>query len=598
MNSAIAPYNDVHQNHMALSHHAATSGPPPTLGHYAYQPAPLQSGHQTYTGPSSSYGQYQYAGMSAAPPPGPLPVHPVLPVTTSMSMMPQPPSLPAMSSAPNSTSLTSSQYSNGPGFDTSGQIAPPGMKPRVTATLWEDEGSLCFQVEAKGVCVARREDNHMINGTKLLNVAGMTRGRRDGILKSEKTRHVVKIGPMHLKGVWIPFERALEFANKEKITEALYPLFVHDIGALLYHPTNNPRPGVPQSNPLAVADRRRDTRFPPTSNQSLVHHHSMGNAVPASQPAPPHSLAPHPPPRPLIERAATFPTPPASATGHFNMGSQQPNTYEWNNGNSQSLNIDTGLSNARNVPTPPVSTPPISGIPSYSTSQAYDNYRPVQTAPASQPGQYQMRYPGQAYPKSEMAPPPRAGEGDSGDVKSAHDGLLSQSGSQHPAGDDEAEHDQQESDHYYSTARSSYQYPNSGVTPISSDVPQDNIAASPHQNGSGRATPRTASGSAPQWAGDYSTPARNTAPAASSNVYSVMEPRSVNGGENYVPLYTSMQPSISNKRGRDEEDDEEADGKRQKTAHETNEGGPVGGSPYAANRPRATAAPSRNRRPN
>ena len=48
----------------------------------------------------------------------------------------------------------------------------------------------------------RMLDNHMINGTKLLNVAGMTRGRRDGILKSEKMRHVVKIGPMHLKGVW------------------------------------------------------------------------------------------------------------------------------------------------------------------------------------------------------------------------------------------------------------------------------------------------------------------------------------------------------------------------------------------------------------
>ena len=42
-------------------------------------------------------------------------------------------------------------------FDTTGQVAPPGMKPRVTATLWEDEGTLCFQVEAKGVCVARRE---------------------------------------------------------------------------------------------------------------------------------------------------------------------------------------------------------------------------------------------------------------------------------------------------------------------------------------------------------------------------------------------------------------------------------------------------------
>lgn len=43
------------------------------------------------------------------------------------------------------------------GFDTSGQHPPPGMKPRVTATLWEDEGSLCFQVEARGICVARRE---------------------------------------------------------------------------------------------------------------------------------------------------------------------------------------------------------------------------------------------------------------------------------------------------------------------------------------------------------------------------------------------------------------------------------------------------------
>jgi len=42
----------------------------------------------------------------------------------------------------------------------------------------------------------------MINGTKLLNVAGMTRGRRDGILKNEKMRHVVKIGPMNLKGIW------------------------------------------------------------------------------------------------------------------------------------------------------------------------------------------------------------------------------------------------------------------------------------------------------------------------------------------------------------------------------------------------------------
>jgi enhanced filamentous growth protein 1 len=113
--------------------------------------------------------------------------------------------------------------------DPSGQSGPPGMKPRVTTTLWEDENTLCFQVEAKGICVARREgtppflrgiaflahalievlvewsnmiDNDMINGTKLLNVAGMSRGKRDGILKSEKQRNVVKVGAMHLKGVW------------------------------------------------------------------------------------------------------------------------------------------------------------------------------------------------------------------------------------------------------------------------------------------------------------------------------------------------------------------------------------------------------------
>ncbi|KAF1849519.1 apses-domain-containing protein [Cucurbitaria berberidis CBS 394.84] len=123
-------------------------------------------------------------------------------------------------------------------FDNTGQIAPPGLAPRVHASLWEDEGTLCFEVESKSVRVARREDNHMINATKLLNVAGMNRGRRDGILRAERTRHVVKLGPTNLKGVWIPFERALEFANKERITEQLYPLFVYDIGALLYHPAN------------------------------------------------------------------------------------------------------------------------------------------------------------------------------------------------------------------------------------------------------------------------------------------------------------------------------------------------------------------------
>jgi hypothetical protein len=84
----------------------------------------------------------------------------------------------------------------------SGQVTSLGMKPMVTANFWEDEGTLCFQVESEGICVARRGDNHMINGTKVLAVAGMERRYRDSMLKSEKDRHVMKRGPMHLRGVW------------------------------------------------------------------------------------------------------------------------------------------------------------------------------------------------------------------------------------------------------------------------------------------------------------------------------------------------------------------------------------------------------------
>ena len=36
----------------------------------------------------------------------------------------------------------------------------------------------------------------------------------------------------------VPIYRALDFANLENITDSLYPLFVHNIGGLLYHPEN------------------------------------------------------------------------------------------------------------------------------------------------------------------------------------------------------------------------------------------------------------------------------------------------------------------------------------------------------------------------
>lgn len=104
-------------------------------------------------------------------------------------------------------------------------------KPRIVTTYWEDEKTICYQVEVHGVLVSRRQDTDYINGTKLLNVAGMSRGKRDGMLKSEHNKYVVRVGAMKLKGVWIPFNRAAEIARNEGIDELLYPLFVKDIKA-------------------------------------------------------------------------------------------------------------------------------------------------------------------------------------------------------------------------------------------------------------------------------------------------------------------------------------------------------------------------------
>ncbi|GMM49064.1 Sok2 protein [Starmerella bacillaris] len=208
------------------------------------QPGPEQQSAQPQT-------QSQYPPQSSVQVPSPRDMY-------SRNIAPsQPISQPQLAPMPSATNRARQQGTNAtmqratvsthlsaipptmPITDPTGQLAPPGLRPRVTTTLWEDEGTTCFQVDARGFCVARREDNDMINGTKLLNVAGMTRGRRDGLLKGERNRHVVKAGAMHLKGVWIPYERALDFANKERIIDLLYPLFVTDIKSVLYHPTGN-----------------------------------------------------------------------------------------------------------------------------------------------------------------------------------------------------------------------------------------------------------------------------------------------------------------------------------------------------------------------
>lgn len=151
--TSIASYDAMNQAAPDMYYQSMSAGQPPapptsSAMHYPQQqqqPTLLQPGPAQY--PSQGhYGQYGYGnGMpphangltspSAAPPSmgAPQGVLPLPGVPGQQNMQP------------------------GFGFDTTGQHPPPGMKPRVTATLWEDEGSLCFQVEARGICVARRE---------------------------------------------------------------------------------------------------------------------------------------------------------------------------------------------------------------------------------------------------------------------------------------------------------------------------------------------------------------------------------------------------------------------------------------------------------
>ncbi|BCR89117.1 uncharacterized protein ACHE_50315S [Aspergillus chevalieri] len=592
------PYMDVHSSHLSSAQpYASQAAAAGGISHYSYpgQPPALQPASTTY-GPASSYSQYAYPGVTS-------PQSATQPPTTSMTAAQLLP-LPAVTnpSVAPPYGNTSGSPAQGYVYDTTGQIAPPGAKPRVTATLWEDEGSLCYQVESKGVCVARREDNHMINGTKLLNVAGMTRGRRDGILKSEKVRHVVKIGPMHLKGVWIPFERALEFANKEKITDLLYPLFVHNIGGLLYHPTNQTRTNmVVQESQQRRLEGPQLTRTPGPQPSALHHHHSLQTPVPSH--LPPHSMASQAG-RPALDRAHTFPTPPASASSLMGITNQN-SSYEWGSQvqSSQPLSIDTTLNNARSMPATPATTPPSSlqGMPYQSSQTAYDTKPYYSAAPASH-AQYAPQHPlttyGQTLPsstyvKSEMGPPSARNppESETADVKPQTNGQSTEA-----VAEQESEY-VQDNGSYSSANRGSYTYTtNPSVSTLTGEHSQLNpeLSSPSQQNGSGRMTPRTGGGPPPQWAG-YNTPPRPAGAGSLYNIVSDTRGTPANGSESYsvasnsAPIYSAMNGSLSagSKRMREDDDVDQVarpdsrgadyDNKRRKTITEMN--GPLAGPP-------------------
>ncbi|RKP03218.1 hypothetical protein CXG81DRAFT_9775, partial [Caulochytrium protostelioides] len=100
-------------------------------------------------------------------------------------------------------------------------LKPPKATSGLMLSWWDQEKTRVFQIEVGETILSRRLDSHEVNGTKLLNIARLTRGRRDSILKNEPGRRVVKSGPMHLKGVWIGLARARVLADEFSVSEAV-----------------------------------------------------------------------------------------------------------------------------------------------------------------------------------------------------------------------------------------------------------------------------------------------------------------------------------------------------------------------------------------
>lgn len=379
----------------------------------------------------------------------------------------------------------------------------------------------------------------------------------------------------------------------------LYPLFVHNIGALLYHPSTNPSR---TSQAMSAADRQRRESVPmrnpaPPGLPSIGQHHSL--ALPGPQQSLPSQAATS---RPPLDRAITFPTPPTSASSV--MGSMATSEgFNWPNQGmngsqgASSMAMDGAINSARSMPNTPAATPPgsIQNMQSYpSASQAYDSQRQMYNAPSAQQSPYQnsanpppdrLYSQSGSYQKSEMGPPasrpPATISSSEQPENKGPNGIgpaEQQQNQSHPEeeGEHEAEytHDSASYDH----ARAPYNYNSAaGVSSMNNEanMPSEMASSQNHPPASGRATPRTAAPTQPyyQHHTGYNSPQR--VQQSTSNLYNVMSndraPTNGSAGNDvYAPpadMSSSMpngyaaQPPVMNgsapgmKRGRDDEDD-------------------------------------------
>ena len=406
-------------------------------------------------------------------------------------------------------------------------------------------------------------------------------------------------------------------------------MFVHNIGGLLYHPTNQPRTNaVVQESQQRRLEGPPVTRTPQAPQHPSLHHHSLQTPVPPHLAQPPHTMASQPGGgRPALDRAHTFPTPPASASSLMGI-TNQGNSYEWGSQgmssgvphSQQPLSIDTSLSNARSMPTTPATTPPgsnLQGMQFQGSQPPYDSSKPYySTAPPSHP-QYaapslasygQQNLPSAAtYMKNDMGPPSaRAPGAPSSEVEAGGDAKDRYSQSNGPT-TGEGGVPEQESDYvhdhgagYNNAHRGSYTYTtNASVNTLTGEHSQltPELSSPSQQNGSGRMTPRTGGGPPPQWSSGYNTPPRPPATSSLYNIVSDTRGTPANGApsdsysvSNSAPAYSSgMNGSLGsgNKRMREDDDEDDSirpdsrgtdyDSKRRRTITEVN--GPLAGPP-------------------
>ena len=402
---------------------------------------------------------------------------------------------------------------------------------------------------------------------------------------------------------------------------------------------------------MAAADRRRlETSkqqgggvHPGSQPPSLHHHHSMGSSINSQ----PHSIAPHPgAARPGLDRAHTFPTPPTSASS-TSIGLSNQGSYGWEGqsipGSAQPLMLD---SHPHSTPATPATTPPGASMPTlqpYQSHQSYDNTRPMYSSAAPQQGQYATQHQPQgmshgaplssnSYGKQDMGPPATRAPGSKTDSEHGDpkNDIYGHSQGNDRVGHEEAEHEQEGEYSHDNSGYAPHRGPYNHYNPAShlgslhgehAQAPSDINGSQPHQNGSGRSTPRTSNGSQQTWpAAGYHTPPRA---APSSNLYNPMSDtrgtvtNGSNGAEHYptAPLHpyapTANGVNANNKRMREDEEytsrpesrnDDIESMKRRKMGREGSGAGKITSSSYesdakpvSANRPRSIATPRAHR---